>query len=278
VAPAATASGALARGIIAFASEESLEAGIDLIHADGTGLARLADGPCAVLEHPAWSPDGTRIAYHCGFGAFDNTDTWVMNADGSNRVQLTKGGAIWPAWSPNGALIAFTRFASNQRTAEIRVMDDTGGSVRQVTDGDHKDHFPAWAPDGRILFLRDGEVFAVNPDGSGLDQLTRIGHLTGFALSPDGTTLAVSDGVEHRIVLVPANGGGSPVTLVDTDYGYMFTALDWSPDGRAIAIGCSDLNVSTGSAIHVVNADGSGLTTVPNTELAVDPAWAPVAP
>src|SRR4030095_11991108 len=61
---------------------------------------------------PAWSPDGTRIAYMCRIGGGTNDfEICVMNADGTNRVQLTNntdfdGG---PSWSPDGQKIMFLR-------------------------------------------------------------------------------------------------------------------------------------------------------------------------
>ena len=56
---------------------------------------------------PAWSPDGTRIAFFSNRS--DSNDIWVMDADGENQRELTNGSADdrRPAWSPDGARIAF---------------------------------------------------------------------------------------------------------------------------------------------------------------------------
>lgn len=58
-------------------------------------------------DHPAWSPDGTKIAFSSERSG--NWDIWVMNADGSNPVQITKDPAddLRPTWSPDGTKIAF---------------------------------------------------------------------------------------------------------------------------------------------------------------------------
>ena len=126
----------------------------------------------------------------------------------------------------------------------------------------------------------------MQPDGSELVQLTTTGdRVTEYALSPDGTKIAVYDSVQKRVVVLPANGSTSPpLTLVDTalalgdedpvkkDLGQCIRVdLAWSPDGGAVSLacgswpGCADFGVpQVGSGLWVVNADGSGLTAVPN--------------
>jgi len=271
-------------GTIAFARTQA-GADIYVIHTDGTGLTRLADGPGTWLEHPAWSPDGTRIAYHSGFGEFDTYSVWAMNADGSGHVQLTRLplSGLWPAWSLDGSQIAFSAYLPETNTLNIHVMSADGSALTTLTSTGADDLFPTWTSNGTILFLRkqvgpssiSADVFAVNPDGTGLVQLTTVGHVGGYALSPDGTKIAFHDTVNHRILVIPADGSVAPVTLVDSDFGCVFVALSWSPEGQALAMACSDLGTVTGSDLYIVNADGSGLTTVPNTGSVFDPSWGP---
>jgi len=59
------------------------------INADGTGLTRLADSPWPEFD-PAWSPDGTRIAFRSDRN--DESELWLKNADGSGRHRLALGG------------------------------------------------------------------------------------------------------------------------------------------------------------------------------------------
>ena len=61
--------------------------------------------------HPAWSPDGTRIAFATDRDGIDeNFEIYVMDADGSNQTRLTNNDAVdlLPAWSPDGTRIVFT--------------------------------------------------------------------------------------------------------------------------------------------------------------------------
>jgi Tol biopolymer transport system component len=68
------------------------------MNADGTGVKRLTDDPGDDLL-PAWSPDGTKIAFVRGVGT--NPDIYVMNADGTGASQLTNDPAedLDPSWS-----------------------------------------------------------------------------------------------------------------------------------------------------------------------------------
>ena len=102
------------------------------------------------------------------------------------------------------------------------------GQVRRLTDTPGCDErSPAWTLDGeRILFVADGfdgvptDLFAIDPDGSGLERLTATGDRSeeAPAVSPDGRTIAVGisleNGMRTGIVVMNADGSGAqPVNL-----------------------------------------------------------------
>ncbi|WP_306601176.1 hypothetical protein [Geothrix sp. 21YS21S-2] len=128
---------------------------------------------------PAWSPDGTRIAftsYRAGSPAL-----WVMNADGTQARQLTPTDTshsdYFPTWSPDGTLIAFQR--SDPTRSRIGIVPVSGGSPG-FWDFEGRAYSPSWSPDGKwIAFsgLVDGEydIHLVNPEGTGLRRLARAG-------------------------------------------------------------------------------------------------------
>jgi Tol biopolymer transport system component len=170
---------------------------------------------------PAWSPNGKRIAFGNAFGKLKTVrgEEWievlaiaVMDADGSNRRQLTQlrrptsSEDHDPVWSPDGARIAFMRWnstASPPNGKAIFVVDADGSGLRRVTpwELDAGDH-PDWSPDGRRILFRSpsskifgSNIYTIRPDGTGLTQLTRFGgnvEVLSSSYSSDGKWIVFS--------------------------------------------------------------------------------------
>jgi Tol biopolymer transport system component len=113
------------------------------VDADGSNLVQLTSHE----EHdrePAWSPDGTKIAFESRRDG--NWELFTMNADGSNiqNISNSPDREHHPAWSPDGARIAFQ--SDRDGNWEIYVMNADGTDVQRLTDNDVKDEGPEWRP------------------------------------------------------------------------------------------------------------------------------------
>lgn len=161
--------------------------GISVMNVNGTGFRRLThDGEGL----PAWSPDGTTIAYerfNPRLGRSGTYEIWLMNPDGSDRRQLTfpphsdtgpEADDYMPEWSPSGDELAFARRYRGR--TDIHVIRPDGSGLRRLTRQAGQHTWPAWSPDGtRIAFVtalgRRRSVYAMNVDGSRLKRLTAGG-------------------------------------------------------------------------------------------------------
>ncbi len=64
---------------------------IVLIATDGSTIGELTAGESSIWnEHPTWSPDGTRIAYHSLDANSLKNSIWVFNADGSGKMKISE--------------------------------------------------------------------------------------------------------------------------------------------------------------------------------------------
>ena len=131
--------------------------------ADGGNKGRLTSNDW-LEETPAWSPDGTRVAFivtraHEGSDLQD-LDIYVIGVDGTGQVRLTDtpGVDAFPTWSPDGERIAFV--SKRDGDLEIYVMDRNGQEQVRLTDKPWLNQLSSisWSPDGRLdrVFLDSG--------------------------------------------------------------------------------------------------------------------------
>ena len=109
-------------------------------------------------EMPAWSPDGTRIAFA---RLQAGTMTLRVIRPGHRGVKrLTRAAAGNPSWSPDGRRLVF------ESNRGIAVINADGSELRYLTRS-KRDGEPAWSPDGRtIAFVRSNDIWLMRPDGS----------------------------------------------------------------------------------------------------------------
>jgi Tol biopolymer transport system component len=247
---------------------------IYVVNSDGTGRTRLTRALAEEFS-PAWSPDGTQIAFSRFVGT--RFQVFVMNADGTDAKQLTFGdsAATGAAWSPDGRRIAFTRCAVS---CDIYVMNADGGAVRRLTRGAAPgDESPTWSPDGRVIAFADIDgIFAIAASGGPWRRLTDgPADDANPSWSPDGAEIAFdgSRGLFNGDIY-DVDATGSSVRAV-TDSAALDSHPSWSPDGASIAFMRKARKV-TQARLWVMNANG----TAPSNLGAIGdsystPSWSP---
>lgn len=156
---------------------------------------------------------------------------------------------------------------------------------------------PSEQPNGKIAFVSDLDgtygIYVMNPDGTNQTRLTDATPYSQLAWSPDGEEIAfsMSDGVgTGDIYVINADGSGQTrLTSTTEDSEVYVGAPVWSPDGEKIAFTKETTEDNTSSSataspsepvyeesgIYVVNADGTGETSLANSPHSESPAWSP---
>jgi len=212
-----------------------------VINIDGTGLSQLTNDGLSCF--PRWSPDGTEIIFAHSSVNINNTPisnnvVTTMHADGNGAlVSLTSN--LWDSigfftpderhvvfYSQNGGLIA-----------AVWIMDAHGANKQRLTPAELEGFPSDVSADGRHILVGNhgnsppalsNDIFVMNPDGTGLTQLTHFAalhHDGGGSFSPDGAKIVfesdrlspdVSPTTFGTMDIFTMNADGSNVTRIAT--------------------------------------------------------------
>ena len=195
------------------------------MNADGSNPVQLTDNASSFEDHFAdWSPNGSKIAYgHCATPSYI-CDVYTMNADGSNKTNLTPDNPNDddnPKWTRDGSRIVYGRISTDR-----------------------------------------AEPYIMNADGSNKQALGTFGaqqYSYPQEISPDGSKVALdfSDGatLTSREIYMIGIGGGTPVNITNNNVFDVFNT--WSPDSTKIAF--RSRRDQPTDEIYTMNADGTNV-------------------
>lgn len=256
---------------------------------------RIAEGLAWEVQ-PRFSPNGSRIAFTSDRGGGDNI--WVMNADGSDKRQITEEEfrlLNQPTWSPDGRFIAAKKHFTTGRSAgtgEVWLYHVSGGAgvalVERASEQLQKElGEPIYAPDGSAIYytrnVTPGPIFEYAQDSTqSLFEIERYDLKTGEVTtvvsgyggsvrptpSPDGELMAFvrRDKDQSQLWVKNLRTGEERMIYGDLDLDMqetwavygVYPNMDWMPDSKSVVFWA-------GGKLRRVNADGSGLAEIPFT-------------
>jgi TolB protein len=222
---------------------------------------------------PAWSPDGTLIAFRSGTSG-GTGGIYVIESTGGGLRKITNSKMREDeiSWSPDGKRIAF---ANGERPRlNLYTVDVETGKVSEMVTGGGNNYSPSWSPTGgEIVFCSDrtgpSEIWSVSLASGELNQISSDGGNTRPAVSPsaqsiawirDGQGVVIMDPVKERLLRIrtPRRVHYAPA---------------WSPDERYIAVTAEDWGSMD---VYLLKTDGSNvLLLTKNHKRDVMPAWSP---
>ena len=225
---------------------------------------------------PAWSPDGSRIAYV----SFDQKKPIVVMqnlAQGSTRVLAAfRGNNSAPAWSPDGSKLAVT--LTRDDISQLYVIPASGGEPKRMTVTPAIDTEPNFSPDGKwIAFTSDRggspQIYRMPAEGGPAQRLTFEGsYNVRPRFSPDGKSIAFvqRESGRYRIAVLEVDTGQ---VIVLTD-GTLDDSPSYAPNGKMILY---EAQANGRGQLAAVSSDGRVRQRLVSSSGDVrDPAWGPL--
>ena len=242
----------------ALINDNSVNYGLYVVNADGTGLTRLAQD-IHLAGWPIWSPDGTRIAFSSltPFKLNDQsgiTSLHIVDLQTGSETGYTESLFMYatsPSWSPDGTRVAFIskKFllggpaVGSRAQGSLQVLDFATGTVTPLAESALPfAQYVTWSPQSNELLVLSSEVGSawyqtlistidsVDLDTGAIEPITKRSQIVSYPIwSPDGSHYAFAEG-NHTIQIRSIDGA---ITWINVPRD-ISPFLTWSPDSSTL--------------------------------------------